>query len=167
MALKWMGGGASDHPLADPKQARQIVEALPVKDPVKTLEEVAEWLESLNQAGGFALDRRFGSIELLDGAARRHQRELTKEYLSTPRVQKFQENRLWNAEFAFCKQLGEAYLRCLKECLSGFSGASSIRDSLPVIAARALRSLALQLKWTLLRYGLAEDRIWAEIAQLY
>jgi hypothetical protein len=162
-----MGGGKTDHPLADPQQARQIVEALPAKDAVKTLEEVAEWLESLNETDGFALDRRFESVDLLDGAARRHQRELTKEYLSTPRVQKFQENRLWNAQFGFCIRLGDAYIRCLKECLSGFSGASALRDSLPLIAARALRALALQLKWTLLRYGLVEDRIWAEIAQLY
>jgi hypothetical protein len=167
MALRWMGGGMTGHPLADPRQARQIVEALPAKDAVKTLEEVAEWLESLNQTDGLALDRRFESIELLDGAARRHQRELTKDYLSTPRVQKFQENRLWNAEFSFCMQLGEAYVRCLKESLSGFSGASPIHDSLPAIAARALRALGLQLKWTLLRYGLVEDRIWGEIAQLY
>jgi hypothetical protein len=153
--------------LADPRQAREIVEALPAKDAVKTLEEIAEWLESLNQTDGFAFDRRFESIDLLDGAARRHQRELTKEYLSTPRVRKFQENRLWTAEFAFCTQLGEAYIRCLKECLSGFSGVSAMRDSLPLIAARALRALALQLKWTLLRYGLVEDRIWVELAQLY
>jgi len=167
MALNWIGGGKADHPMADPKQARRIVNELPAKDAVKTLEEVAEWLESLNTTDGFALDRRLESVELLDGAARRHQRELTKEYLSTPRVQKFQENRLWNAEFGFCVQLGDAYIRCIKECLSGFSGASAIRESLPVIAARALRALALQLKWTLLRYGLAEERIWAEVAQLY
>jgi hypothetical protein len=153
--------------MADPKQARKIVDALPAKDAVKTLEEVTDWLESLNQADGFALDRRLQGVELLDGAARRQQRELTKEYLSTPRVQKFQENRLWNAEYSFCTQLGEAYFRCIKECLSGFSGASAIRDSLPVITARAFRALGLQLKWTLLRYGLVEERIWAEAAQLY
>jgi hypothetical protein len=167
MALNWIGGDEAEHPMADPKQARAIVDALPAKDAVKTLEEVTDWLESLNQADSFALDRRLHGVELLDGAARRQQRELTKEYLSTPRVQKFQENRLWNAEYGFCTQLGEAYFRCIKECLSGFSGASAIRDSLPVIAARAFRALGLQLKWILLRYGLVEERIWTEVAQLY
>lgn len=167
MALNWIGGDKAEHPMADPRQTRAIVDALPAKDAVKMLEEVTDWLESLNQSDSFALDRRLQGVELLDGAARRQQRELTKEYLSTPRVQKFQENRLWNAEYSFCTQLGEAYLRCIKECLSGFSGASAIRDSLPVITSRALRTLGLQLKWTLLRYGLAEERIWAEAAQLY
>jgi hypothetical protein len=167
MALNWIGGNEAEHPMADPKQARTIVDALPAKDAVKMLEEVTDWLESLNQADSFALDKRLHGVELLDGAARRQQRELTKEYLSTPRVQKFQENRLWNAEYGFCMQLGEAYYRCIKECLSGFSGASAIRDSLPVITARAFRSLGLQLKWILLRYGLVEERIWVEAAQLY
>ena len=167
MALNWIGGDKADHPMADPQQARAIIAALPSKDAVKTLEEVADWLESLNQADSFALDRLLQGVELLDGAARRQQRELTKEYLSTPRVQKFQENRLWNAEYNFCMQLGEAYIRCIKECLSGHSGASSIRESLPAITARAFRALALQLKWILLRYGLVEERIWAEAAQLY
>ena len=167
MALNWIGGDKAEHPMADPKQARAIVDALPAKDAVKMLEEVTDWLESLNQSDSFALDRRLQGVELLDSAARRQQRELTKEYLSTPRVQKFQENRLWNAEYSFCTQLGEAYIRCIKECLSGFAGASAIRDSLPVVTSRALRTLGLQLKWTLLRYGLPEERIWAEAAQLY
>ncbi|MGH8641345.1 MAG: hypothetical protein ACRET6_06525, partial [Burkholderiales bacterium] len=162
MALNWIGGDKAEHPMADPKQARAIVDALPAKDAVKMLEEVTDWLESLNQSDSFALDRRLQGVELLDGAARRQQRELTKEYLSTPRVQKFQENRLWNAEYGFCMQLGEAYIRCIKECLSGFSGASAIRDRLPVITARAFRTLAFQLKWILLRYGLVEERIWTE-----
>jgi hypothetical protein len=150
--------------MADARQARQIVEGLPVKDAVKALEEITEWLESLNQTDGFKVDRRIENVELLDGAARRHQRDLTLEYLSTPRVQKFQENRLWNAEFGFCRQLGDAYIRCIRECLNG---AAAMQEKLPVMVARALRALALQLKWILLRYGLAEDRIWIELAPLY
>ncbi|MGH8702608.1 MAG: hypothetical protein ACREVR_15770, partial [Burkholderiales bacterium] len=167
MALRWLGGSNDDHPLANPVQARQIVAELPVKDSTKALEDITEWLESLNRTDGFKVDRRYESVDLLDGAARRHQRELTQEYLSTPRVQKFQENRLWSAEFGFCKELGEAYVRCIKECVNGFDGASAVQRVLPVLVARALRSLALQLKWILLRYGLVEKRIWAHLALLY
>jgi hypothetical protein len=167
MALKWLGGSNVDHPMANPVQARQIVAELPVKDSTKALEEITEWLESLNRADGFKVDRRYESVDLLDVAARRHQRELTQEYLSTPRVQKFLENRLWNAEFGFCKELGDAYVRCIKECVSGFDGASAVQRVLPALVARALRSLALQLKWILLRYGLVDKRIWAHLALLY
>ncbi|MGH8620510.1 MAG: hypothetical protein ACREUB_02690 [Burkholderiales bacterium] len=167
MALRWISGGGVDHPLANPVQARQVVAELPARDSTKALEEIIEWLESLNRADGIKVDRRYESIDLLDGAARHHQRELTQEYLSTPRVQKFQENRLWNAGFGVCKELGEAYVRCIKECVSGFDGSSAVQKVLPAIAARALRALAMQLKWTLLRYGLVERRIWTHLALLY
>ena len=143
--------------MADPRQARAIVDALPAKDAVKMLEEVTDWLESLNRSDSFALDRRLRGVELLDGDARRQQRELTKEYLSTPRVQKFQENRLWNAEYGylstprqqkyhenqlwncatgFGKQLEAAYALCARQYDSGFSGITSIGVSLPVIMAQ-------------------------------
>jgi hypothetical protein len=167
MALKWRGGSNVDHPMANPVKARQIVADLPAKDSTKALEEITEWLESLNHTDGFKVDRRYECVDLLDGAARRYQRELTQEYLSTPRVQKFQENRLWNAEFGFCKELGDAYARCIKECVGGLDGAAAVERVLPALVARALRSLALQLKWILLRYGLVERRIWSHLALLY
>jgi hypothetical protein len=167
MALKWLGGSNGDHPMVNPVQARQIVSELPVKDAAKALEEITEWLESLNRSDGFRVDRRYECVDLLDGAATRHQRELTQEYLATPRVQKFLENRLWNAEFGFCKQLGDAYVRCIKECVSGLDGSSAVQRVLPALVARAMRSLTLQLKWILMRYGLAEKRIWSHLALLY
>lgn len=167
MALKWRGGSKVDHPMANPVQARQIVAELPVTDSTKALEQITEWLESLNRADGFKVDRRYESVDLLDGAAKRHQQVLTQEYLSTPRVQKFLENRLWNAEFGFSKELGDAYVRCIKECVSGFDGSAAVQRVLPALVARALRALALQLKWILLRYGLVEKRIWAHLSLLY
>ena len=167
MAIKWIGGGKVDHPMADAKRARQIVDELPANDAAKALLEITEWLESLNQTEGFKLDRRFENIDLLDGAAKNPLRKLAQEYLSMPRQQKFHENRLWTAVFGFWKQLADAYILCLDQHESGASGATAIRKSLPVIVARALRALTLQLKWTLLRYGPVEPRIWAELARLY
>jgi hypothetical protein len=129
--------------------------------------EVTEWLESLNQTEGFRLNRRFESIGLLEVAARNHQRTLLQDYLSTPRQQKYHENQLWNCAFGFWKQLASAYMLCVRQYDSGFSGITSIGISLPVILARALRALTFQLKWALFRYGPVEPRIWGEIAGLY
>lgn len=167
MAIKWIGGGKVDHPMADAKQAQQIVAELPANDAARALQEVTEWLESLNRTEGFRLDRRFENVDLLDGAAKNHQRKLAQDYLSTPRQQKFQEHKLWNGIYGFWKELGDAYILCLKHSESGFSGATAIKKSLPVIVARALRALTLQLKWGLLRYGPVEPRIWSELAPLY
>lgn len=167
MALDWLGGGKVDHPMADPKRAREIVAELPARDSAKALAEITEWLDSLNRTDGFKLDRRLENVDLLDGAAKNHQRKLAGEYLAVTRQQKFQENRLWNGVFGFWKQLGDAYTRCVNEHESGASGAAAIRKSLPVILARAMRALALQLKLMLLRFGPVEPRIWSELASLY
>jgi hypothetical protein len=167
MAISWLGGSKVDHPMADAKQARRIIDELPANDAAKALPEITEWLDSLTRTEGFKLDLRFENVGLLDAAAKTAARRLSQEYLSTPRQQKFHENRLWNAVFGFWQQLADAYILCLDQHDSGASGASAIRKSLPVIVARALRALTLQLKWRLLRYGPVESRVWAELARLY
>ncbi len=167
MALNLFGGGKVDHPMADPKRARQIIDELPANDAAKALAEVTEWLDSLSRTDGFRLDRRFEIIDSLDGAGRSPQRKLAQDYLAVPRQQKFQENRLWSLSFDFWKQLGDAYLRCVLEHESSTSGVTAIRKNLAAIVARAVRALALQLKWILLRYGVVEPRIWTDFARLY
>jgi hypothetical protein len=166
MALNLFGGGKVDHPMADPRRAREIIGEL-ATDPAKALAEITEWLDSLNRTDGFKLDRRYENIDLLDGAAKNHQRKLAQDYLAMPRQQKFQENRLWTTSFEFWKHLGDAYIRCAREHEANINGAAAIRKSVPAIVARALRALTLQLKWTLLRYGLVEPRIWTDLARLY
>jgi hypothetical protein len=166
--LKWIGGGDKvDHPMADAKRAREIVAELPASDPVKAIEEIIHWLDTLNATEGFRPERRFENVDLLDAAAKSHQRKLAQDYLSTPRQQKFHENRLWNGVFGFWKHLGDAYLTCIAQYEGGAGGGTAFRRSLPVIAARALRALTMQLKWTLIRYGPVEPRLWREIARVY
>jgi hypothetical protein len=153
--------------MADAKEARRIVDLLPTNDAAGAMQEVTEWLESLTQAEGFRLNRRFENIGLLEGAVKNHHRKLLQDYLAAQRPQKFQENKLWNGVFGYWRQLENAYILCVREYDSGFAGITSIGVSLPVIMARALRALAQQLKWALFRYGPVEPRIWAEIAGLY
>lgn len=167
MALNLFGGAKVDHPMADPRRARQIVDELPSGDAAKALAEISEWLESLNRTDGFKLDRRYENVDLLDGAAKNHQRKLAQDYLATPRQQKFQENRLWTTSFGFWKELGDAYMRCVREHEANMSGAGAIRRQVPAIIARAMRALTLQLKWALWRYGVIEPRIWTDLARLY
>ena len=166
MAINWLGGKV-DHPMSDAKRARQLIDELPANDPAKVLEEVTYWLETINQTGEFKLNQRFENIDLLDGAARNHVRKLSQDYLAMPRQLKFQENRLWNANFGLWRQLGDGYLHCLKQYEDGLIGMTIIRKSLPVIVARVIRALTFQLKWKLLRYGPVEPRIWSGLAQVY
>ena len=167
MALNLFGGGKVDHPLADPKQARELVSELPANNASKALEEIVDWLESLNRTEGFKLDRRLEVTDMLDSAAKNHQRKVAQEYLALQRNQRFQENKLWNVACNYWRHLGEAYLLCIKQQESGFSGAATVKKSLPMIVARAMRALALQVKWTLLRYGPVEPRVFQERSRLY
>ena len=166
MAINWLGGKV-DHPMSDAAQARQVIDGLPANDAAKALEEITYWLDSINQTGEFKLNQRFENIDLLDGAARNHVRKLSQDYLAMPRQLKFQENRLWNAIIGLWRQLGDGYLQCLKQYDDGLIGMTIIRKSLPVIVARVLRALTIQLKWELLRYGPVEPRIWRELAHAY
>lgn len=167
MALGWLGGNRVDHPMADPRRAREIVSELPAQDALKALGEITEWLESLNATPGFRLERLFENIDLLDAAAKAHQRRVGQDYLATPRRQRFQENRLYGAGSGFWRALGEAYLRCVREYEANGPGASAMRRQMPVVAARAMRALGLRIKWTMLRYGTVEARVWSDLAALY
>ena len=165
MAL--FGSGAPDHPMASIRQAKQLIAELPANDPVKALDEVNFWLDSIRRTEGFKVDHRFELIDLLDQAARVHQRKLAQDYLATDRQEKFRENKRWTSVFSFWKQLGDGYGQCVAQFQSGARGAGAIRKKLPAIVARALRAVTLQLKWDLLHYGPVEDRLWGELGQLY
>jgi len=165
--LNWIGGGKVDHPMADAKQARQLVAELPANDAARALEEITDWIESMNLTEGFRIDRRFENLDLLDSAAKNHQRKLSHDYLATPRQQKFQEHKLWTAVSRFWQALGDGYIQCIDQQEGGSSGATAVKKSLAVIVGRALRVLTLQLKWLLLRYGPVEPRLWQELARLY
>jgi hypothetical protein len=42
--MSLFGGGKADHPMANPKEARRILDALPAQE-LKALEELSQWHE--------------------------------------------------------------------------------------------------------------------------
>ena len=164
--LGFLGGNKVDHPMADVKKAKEIMAELPA-DPLKALAEITQWLESLRDTKAYKVERLFENIDLLDGAAKNHQRKLAQDYFATARQQKFQENRLWTSSFNFWKALSEAYLECVSRFEGTQTGGTAFRKNLPVIVARTLRALTLQLKWVLVRYGPVDPQVWSAIGRLY
>lgn len=164
--LSFLGGSKVDHPMADPKRARELVAELPT-DPLKALADITHLLESLRETTAFKTERLFENIDLLDGAAKNHQRKLAQDYFATARQQKFQENRLWTGASQFWKALSDGYLECVSRFETGKTGGAAFRKNLPVIVSRTLRTLTLQLKWVLVRYGPVEPRVWSDIGRLY
>ena len=165
MAL--FGVGKPVHLMEDIKVAKKLISELPAFDAAKALDKLTFWLNSISSTEGFKLDYRYELLDLLDAAAKNHQRKLAQEYLATDRQKKQRENQLWTTVYEFWKTLGTAYLHCVEQFQAGAPGAPAIRKNLPAIIARALRALTLQLKWALLRYGPVDDRVWAELGRLY
>lgn len=163
--LGWFATQKVDHPLADAKQSRRVVEDLP-KDTHKALTEILFWLDSVNSTEGFRLDRRFELIEEFDQAARLPIRKLAQDYLQL-RQQKFQEHRVWSTQAEFWRLLAAGYLRCIEGFQADAPGAGAIKAKLAVIVCRALAAFGQQLKWLLLRYGPVAPTIWESLGRLY
>jgi hypothetical protein len=166
--LGWMKRERSDHPMADEKGAKAFLAELPVQDPYKTLEEVAFWLDATRTADGIRPQRAFEIVELLDQTGKAHQRKLSQEYLAGGvRLQKFQEQRIYSTVVEFWRQLAAGYEFCLAQTLPGVSGSGALKPLAPAITARALRALALELKWALMRYGPVDPTVWGRLGALY
>jgi hypothetical protein len=165
--MKLFGGGKPDHPLADPREARRLLEALPGNDSAKALEELMHWVESVAAAEGFKPEARIGLLVQLDDAAQPHLRKLSREYFAAARPSRFQENRLWTAIHGYWKQAGYALARSVDLFVQNAKGADAARAQLPLILARTLRSFAQQIKWMHLRYGPIEPASWGVLNSVY
>ncbi len=162
--LGWMSKNRSQHPLADEKKARDLLADIPASDPYRALEELAYWLESLRSAEDLRPGRVWEIISLVDRAAKPHQRKLSQEYLEvSSRLQKFQEQRIWNGVVEFWRQLAAAYEFCFAQSVP----VGALRPLLPSMVARAIRAHTLELKWALMRYGPVDPTLWGRLSALY
>lgn len=160
-------GGKATHPLADQKEAKRVLEALPPNDPYKALEELSHWLESVATAEGFKSDARLQLLFLLDDTAQPRLRKLGAEYVAATRPSRFQENRLWTTMHGYWKQAAWAYARSVDQFVQNAKGAEAAKSLLPQLVVRALRSFAQQIKWMHLRYGPVDLESWGVLNRVY
>jgi hypothetical protein len=158
--MKLFGGGKPDHPLADPKEARRLLEALPANDNVKSLDELTHWMDSVVTAEGFKPEARVQLVLMLDDAAQPRVRKLSKDYFASARPSRFQENRLWTALHGFWRQAGHSYARCIDQFVQNAKGIETAKAQLPLLLVRCLRSFAQEIKWMHLRYGPVDLASW-------
>lgn len=161
--LKFFGAGRPDHPMADPREARRILDELPAQDH-QAVEELAHWHESLALAEGFRPERRFQLASQIDEAAQPRLRKVAREYLAAARPSRFQESRMWGRLHEYYRQAGQAYARCVDASLNGSEPG---KGALPLLLARALRSHAQQIKWLHVRYGPIDPALWGALNRTY
>lgn len=157
----------AEHPLGDLREAKKLIDDLPLDDPLKGLHEISFWLDSMRDVEGIGLDERLSLFKLLDETAQPLRQELVRRYVATARMDKARENRLWLRIFEFCRQAAEAYLYCIDAARAEPGNADAIREDLPLVTVRALRALAEQDKWLGMRYRPKDERIWERMAKLY
>lgn len=157
--MKNLGGlfGAPkvDHPLADPRELRNILEELPADNAFKALDEIVGWLESLAEEDLLPA-RLFEVVGQLDEAAQAHVRRLTRDYLQTPRLPRTEEKRLWNLVSGFWMQLSLNYERCL-------GTGDGVKALMPLLAGRLVAALASSLKWEQFHYGPISASLWSRL----
>ena len=161
--IKLFGGGA-DHPMRNPKEAKRILDALPA-DEVKAVEELAHWLESVSSVDGFKPAERAALVISVDDAAQPRQRKLQQSYFATARPSKYQENRIWTQLHEYWKQAGLAFGRTLDTTAQAPKALEP--KTLAVVATRALRSAAQQIKWQHMRYGPVDPAVWGILNKVY
>jgi len=149
--MKLFGAGKPDHPMADLKEARRILDALPAQE-MKALEELANWHESVSAAKGFKAEELAQRVAMIDEAAQPRLRKLAREYLGAGRVQ---QNLLWTRIHEYWYQAGQAYARVIEA------------RPLPEVVVGGLRALAQQLKWEQLRYGPIDPGLWGLINRIF
>jgi hypothetical protein len=160
--LKLFGAGGPDHPMRNAKEARRILDALPAED-VEALGELAHWHESVSVTEGFKAAERIPLVLMIDEAAQPRLRKLSREYFGASRPSRFQEHRMWTQLHEYWKQAGLACGRATDSAAQ----AARTPDALPLVATRALRSLAQQIKWQHMRYGPIDASVWGILSKVY
>lgn len=165
--LSGIFGSKSDHPMADIKSAQALLNDLPKSDAYKSLTELSDWLELVADNADFKPDHQFAVSCLLDETAQPHARRLSSDYFMTQAENKFQEHRLWLALDSYYRHAAKAYFAVFNRYCCGDKGGGTIKEQLPLLAARAVHAMTRQLKYTCTHYGPVDNQIWGNLAQLY
>ncbi len=154
--------------MVDRRHAEEFLARLPRDDPFRMLEEITYWLKALRDAYAIVPQRAYEVVDLLDVTARAPQRKLTSDFIALgSRYQKFQAQRTWNSSFQFTRELGATYQFLIDQYRQHVTGAELLQPVLPVLVARAIRALRLELKWSLLRQGPVDQVLWKLAGALY
>lgn len=154
-----MFAAKSEHPLVDAKEAKRVLESLASHEASVALDEIAGWLESLARDEKLKLTDHVVLVFQLDEAAQVHARKLARDYLTSPRLGRAQEFRLWQVNHDFWAQLAAAYTHCLERA-GGQDKADASKISQVLLVARLMRAFAARIKWDQFRYGPIAVEVW-------
>ncbi|HEY0666200.1 MAG TPA: hypothetical protein VGD24_09050 [Gallionella sp.] len=158
--------GKPDHPMFSVAEAARLLDDLPRDNPVKSLNEISAWLDSVKDASGFRPELRSEIVLLLDEAGQPFYTELLQLFLGEPHLQDFQGLKLWQGLHGYMQVLSEAYDICLHE-LQEKSIPADFSARLPVVCVRAMHTLAEQFKIEMMHYVDIGQQFWNRLFHCY
>ena len=158
-----------EHPLGDPKELKRTLSELPLDNSFKAVDEVYGWFESLRTVQDFKVDHLFDVIRQLDEAAQTHVRRLSRDYLSSSRLSKSEERRLWSMCYNYWGEVSGLYALCIERARHSPKDKASeaLKPQLPLAAARLVAARATQLKWVEYRYDPVGEDLWRGLGLPY
>ena len=166
--LDWLQdkiGQRSGHPMNSPAEAARLLAELPLDDPMKAVEEVAAWLESLAQATSSSTESRLKVISMVDEAGHPCAEMLMSEYLEGEAKHAPGRFRQWQALMDFWERLADAYQLIALQI--EVSKRSDLTDQTALVSVRGMRAVSAQMRLGLMRYFGDYDRLWKALYQLY
>ncbi len=157
----------SDHPLADAKEARRVLGELAAREAAPALDEISNWLESVVADEILRPAERLTLVFQLDEAAQAHARKLGRDYLTSPRLGRLQEYKLWQTNRDFWAHLAHAYDQCLTRHIGQEKGGDAIKPELALLIVRMLRAFSGRLKWDQFRYGPIDADLWQRMGRAF
>ncbi|MGZ8257123.1 MAG: hypothetical protein ACXW1C_04405, partial [Gallionella sp.] len=160
-------GKKSDHPMSDLKSAQGLLDELPHNDDYKSLMELCDWMESVTNNTEFKLDHQLALVCMIDEASYVHTRKLSREYFVEHELSQFQENRLWLVLGNWYRRARQGYHTVFTRFNEGEKSSSALKAKLPLLSARMLRAMTLELKYVCVRYGAIDSSHWIRLGQMY
>jgi hypothetical protein len=166
--LDWLQqkiGQRSSHPMNSPAEAARLLAELPLDEPLKAVEEVAAWLESLAQATSFGTESRLKVISMVDEAGQPCAELLMAEYLAGEAKHAPDRFKQWQVLMDFWERLADAYQLIALQI--EVSKRSELTEQTALVVVRGLRAVSVQMRLALMRYAGEPERLWKALYHLY
>lgn len=159
--------GKSDHPLVDPKSAREQFDRLKRANPFEAINEIDSWLESTCGDKEIKAQRRVDVLFELDDIGTAAARKLAREFLVMVGGDHSRNDRVWQLARKFWRRLVTSYWILLEQFEADKKLGEGMRAAHPAIQMRLLHAYSAGLKWDKFRYGPLDPDLWLNAGKLY
>ena len=161
--LSPFGAKKTDHPLADARELRRVIDGLRADNAFKVLDDITGWLESLRDVPAFPADRFYEAVCRLDDAAQPHLKRLARDYLHSPHQSIAEEKRLWTTCHDYWALVAERYEHCLNASGATTRVGEHLKQALPALSARLIVALGHVFKWRQFHHGPSDSSLWQRL----